>query len=140
MTIATTAQFAPIVVAVDEPSAVPFYRAACGHLDAPLRCPHHTVSREALIGELALAAGGVLYLTDAQLYTPGTLVRLVNVMVGMHAKARPLLVLDFSAHLGTRVAELYLEAFKGSFLDPAAVQEITRAVVPHTDAAPEQKT
>ena len=38
------------------------YARSLRKLNRPFRAPHHTVSRTGLIGELAIAAGGVLYL------------------------------------------------------------------------------
>ncbi len=64
---------------------------SCG----PLRAPHHTCSRLALGHELALAAGGVLYLDDLSEWRRAQLQDITRTWVEMDGASRPHLVLGF---------------------------------------------
>ncbi len=55
----------PIVFVAELGAGATILARHIGGLIRPLRCPHHTVSERGLAGELALAAGGTLYLDEA---------------------------------------------------------------------------
>jgi hypothetical protein len=57
------------------------------------RAPHHTVSAAGLVGELAISAGGILYLEEADQLLRSALHGMLNTMAFMHPDARPLVVM-----------------------------------------------
>ncbi len=59
----------------------------------PLRCPHHTVSRLGALSELALAAGGVLYLDETLEFNRQVIRDIVGTWKRMDPRVRPVLVL-----------------------------------------------
>jgi hypothetical protein len=61
--------------------------------DRPFRAPHYTISERSIVAELALAAGGVLYLDDVLEMSVRTVKELVRVWERMHSEHRPDLVL-----------------------------------------------
>lgn len=67
---------------------------AVNHL-ADLRAPHHTVSELGMMGELALAATGVLVLLEAQEFRKSVMLRALSVLRQMPSKARPITVLQY---------------------------------------------
>lgn len=70
------------------------------------RAPHHTVSQAALMGELAISAGGVLYLDEADQFRSSALSIMFNTMGFMHPDVRPHVVMACEGDLPERVAEL----------------------------------
>lgn len=56
------------------------------------RAPHHTVSGAGMAGELALAAGGVLYLDEANEFSRSSISTIKNLVPMMDSKVRPLLI------------------------------------------------
>lgn len=77
-------------------------RAVAKEVGRNLRAPHHTVSQAGLIGELALAACGVLLLDEADLFRGSSLLVLRNHLELMHPDARPVL---FLTHSGDEVPD-----------------------------------
>jgi len=61
--------------------------------DRNLRAPHHTVSQAGLIGELAIAAGGVLLLDEVEEFSRLALHVMRNHLDAMHEDVRPVLFL-----------------------------------------------
>jgi len=61
--------------------------------DRHLRAPHHTVSQAGLIGELCIAAGGVLLLDEVEEFRESALRALKSHLNFMHEDVRPVLVL-----------------------------------------------
>lgn len=57
----------------------------------PFRAPHHSVSQAGLVGELALAAGGILFLDSVEEFRGSALLVLKNHMSMMAEGIRPLL-------------------------------------------------
>lgn len=70
------------------------------------RAPHYTVSHAALVGELAISAGGVLYLDEVDQFRSVALSNLFSTMGFMHPDARPHVILACGGDLPERVAEL----------------------------------
>lgn len=62
----------------------------------PLRAPHSSCSERGLIQEVALAAGGVLYLDEVPDFRPGSLLHLVQTWRGMWQPVRPILVMSYT--------------------------------------------
>ena len=67
-------------------------------VNGPFRAPHHTCSRAAVGAELALAAGGVLYLDDWQEWDYGTLQYLWDVWGRMRPGCQPMVALGWHPH------------------------------------------
>lgn len=67
-----------------------------------LRAPHHSVSQAGLIGELAIAAGGVLFLDEVEEFRGSALRTMVNHLGMMQEKVRPVL---FVTHCGDELPE-----------------------------------
>lgn len=59
----------------------------------PFRAPHHTVSVAGILSELALAAGGVLYLDEADCFHTSTLRYLLGSWQRMTDATRPMVYL-----------------------------------------------
>lgn len=57
----------------------------------PFRAPHHSVSQAGLVGELALAAGGILFLDSIEEFRGSALLVLKNHLAMMAEGVRPLL-------------------------------------------------
>jgi hypothetical protein len=57
------------------------------------RAPHHTVSQTGMAGELALAAGGVLVLDDANEFSHSAISVIKNLLPMMDEAVRPVVVL-----------------------------------------------
>jgi len=74
----------------------------------PFRAPHHTVSRAGITSELALAAGGVLYLDEVHEFSLSALGTVASIWERMDARVRPVLVFgymggaEFAAPIGAR--------------------------------------
>lgn len=84
----------PMIVAAEPGDGATLIVRRLAMVRAPLRAPHHTASRRALLGELALAAGGILYLDEADKHRRGDLVALIHHWNQMAMNpARPILVL-----------------------------------------------
>lgn len=60
-----------------------------------LRAPHHSVSLPGLLGELAIAAGGVLYLDLVKAFRTSDLRTMLSTLSHMHPDARPWLYLSY---------------------------------------------
>ncbi|OGR13008.1 MAG: hypothetical protein A2341_28115 [Deltaproteobacteria bacterium RIFOXYB12_FULL_58_9] len=73
--------------------------------DMPLRIPHHTAGPEAMVGEVALAASGILFLDDILEFRTSTLRRTFAVWRQMHPKAQPILVIGLRLSDDQRSAE-----------------------------------
>ena len=58
----------------------------------PFRAPHYTIGHQGMLGELALAAGGILFLDDILEFVPSVLRRLLWHWDHMDAKVQPILV------------------------------------------------
>lgn len=67
-------------------------RAREGAQGKPCRAPHHTVSLTGLMGELAIAAGGVLWVDSAEDYRRGDLLILCNTWAAMMPDVRPTVI------------------------------------------------
>jgi len=72
------------------------------HVGGNLRAPHHTVSGSGLVGELAIAAGGVLMLDEIDEFLGRALLILKNHSELMQDEHRPVL---FVTHLGDDVSD-----------------------------------
>lgn len=70
------------------------------------RAPHHTVSQAALTGELAISAGGVLYLDEAEQFRSVALNAMLGTMAFMHPDARPYVVMALAGELSDKVLAL----------------------------------
>jgi len=57
--------------------------------DAPFRAPHHSVHDEGLVGEIALATGGVLFLDELDAFDPYTLRKGFALLRSMRAMGHP---------------------------------------------------
>ena len=57
--------------------------------EGPFRAPHHTCSEAALVSEVALATGGVLFLDELTLFAPGALRRALGVVRSMSCHQHP---------------------------------------------------
>lgn len=68
-------------------------RELAANIGGPLRAPHHTCSAIALLGELALAAGGVLYLDEVPEFRAEALSAMAHTWAKMTDGHRPTLVL-----------------------------------------------
>lgn len=64
-------------------------RAEASSLKGPFRAPHHTVSDVGLLGELAIAAGGVLWLDSAELFQRTALAQMASIWAHMKPALRP---------------------------------------------------
>lgn len=71
---------------------VVFARELSRRKEGPFRAPHHTCSTVGLLGELALAAGGLLYLDDFQEFRASAVGQLLQTWGKMWPTARPVLV------------------------------------------------
>lgn len=58
-------------------------------LKGPFRAPHHTVSVAGLLGELAMAAGGVLWLGEAESFQKAALGQMASIWAHMRPDVRP---------------------------------------------------
>lgn len=61
----------------------------------PFRAPHHTVSQIVAVQEVAIAAGGVLYIDDPAEFAPGVCRAIVDTVRAMDPAHRPLVVLGY---------------------------------------------
>jgi len=61
--------------------------------EIPLRAPHYTVGHQGMLGELVLAAGGILFLDDILEFVPAVLRQLLWHWDHMDPKAQPILVI-----------------------------------------------
>lgn len=80
-------------------------------LDGPMRAPHHSCSQIALLSEIAMSAGGVLWL-DAE---GGAWVHItIRTVMQMHPKARPVVFIGLSGDEDQKSLKAYegwIEAF-----------------------------
>ncbi len=83
-------------------------REAAKERNGVFRAPHHTVSQGGLVGELAISAGGVLYLDEADQFRSAALSILFSTMGFMHPDARPIVVLACDGELPEKIYELIL--------------------------------
>ena len=81
-------------------------RKAAKERNGVFRAPHHTVSQAALTGELAISAGGVLYLDEAEQFRSVALNTMFGTIGFMHPDARPHVVLACKNGLPEWIAEL----------------------------------
>lgn len=70
------------------------------------RVPHHSCSLQALLSELCLAAGGVLYLDYAHEIQRVHLRAVLRTVAAMEASCRPLVILSCSDEMLDQVREL----------------------------------
>lgn len=57
--------------------------------DRPFRAPHYTCSEAALLGEVALAAGGILFLDEIERFAPHVVRRALGVVRSMECQQHP---------------------------------------------------
>lgn len=57
--------------------------------DRPFRAPHHTCSEAALLEEVALAAGGILFLDEIERFAPHVVRRALGVVRSMECQQHP---------------------------------------------------
>jgi hypothetical protein len=62
----------------------------------PFRAPHHSVSEVGLLGELALAAGGSMYLADVTMFRRSAIIKMLGVWAKMDFDSRPTLFASYS--------------------------------------------
>jgi hypothetical protein len=74
--------------------------------DWPFRAPHHTISELGALSELALAAGGILYLNEAIEFRKPVLSAIYRVWVKMYPKVRPVII----AHLNKECVSAWSRA------------------------------
>lgn len=88
-----------------------------------LRAPHHSVSSAGLVGELAIAAGGILLLDCVEEFRGSTLLTMKNHLDMMAEHVRPLLFLTHEGELPERVRQMFGIPDPE---DPAAAREEAR--------------
>lgn len=96
-----------------------------------LRIPHWSVSQAGLIGELAIAAGGILVLDDVEEFRLSTLQALRNTLSMMQDSERPVLFLTHRGEMTEpteRLAEA-LRALPGAEEDDRRTLEAARRTV-----------
>lgn len=89
-------------------SVKPLHWHAKLHLRAegqPFRAPHHTVSEIGAIAELAIAAGGVLYIEDVDQWRVSTLQSIRRTWAMMNPVIRPVLIFTFRPS-GTTISDV----------------------------------
>jgi len=75
-----------------------------------VRAPHHTVGEIGIVGELALAAGGVLYLEDIEEFRLACIRSVARIWVKMDPEARPAIVARVSDdEAGRRAIGAFME-------------------------------
>jgi len=72
-----------------------FWKRSTDALEVPFRTPHHTTSVKGCLHEVAVAAGGVLVLDDAQEFKPETMHEIICLWHSMGVM-RPAIVLLFT--------------------------------------------
>jgi hypothetical protein len=86
------------------------------------RAPHHTVSQAGLVGELAIAAGGVLMLDEAGQFSRAAMLALKNTLTLMSDDVRPVLFLTVpGGELTPRLRDLL-----DGLLDGPSVEELEK--------------
>ena len=73
------------------------------------RCPHFTVSNAGLVGELALAVNGTLFIEDAGRFDPGSLANMFSVWGNMDVVWRPRIVFHLNTAEESRVDDARIE-------------------------------
>lgn len=88
------------------PESIKKAREAAKERNGVFRAPHHTVSQGGLVAELAISAGGVLYLDEADQFRSSALSILFSTMGFMHPDVRPVVVLACEGDLPKKISEL----------------------------------
>lgn len=109
-------------------SPILFARDLHAKMGGPLRVPHHSVSEAGMLGELTLAAGGVLVLDEAREIRASVLRSLFGRWGAMHPEFRPLVVVDVSGEARCNMYSMQEEMARAGWrsippcqLDPLAV-------------------
>ena len=83
--------------------------------DGPFRVPHHSVSQLGLLSEIALAAGGVLYLDEADEFNRSALRSGLRTIMQMDARFRPLVCISIRNETEVQKMKAWLSEIEEAF-------------------------
>lgn len=112
--------FASIRIIADDPEKKMFRvgqarQQAVFRGDGPFRAPHHSVSQLGLLSEIALAAGGVLYLDEADEFNRSALRSGLRTIMQMDARFRPLVCISIRNETEVQKMKAWLSEIEEAF-------------------------